>query len=148
MFWFPASPRSSIPSSVGISISHNSSDTETTCTHAYSGGGGFENKWPVSVMSIATPWNLSCFLSYGITNLHGVSYTMSSTGCLAFSIEPALLGAAMVPIWESSKFGRTCPEPLDIAFSAVGPVETYCCMKKPSNSCLMISLILSSRPFL
>jgi hypothetical protein len=30
MYWFLASPRSSIPSSVGISISHDSSETETT----------------------------------------------------------------------------------------------------------------------
>jgi hypothetical protein len=79
--------------------------------------------------------------------LHGVSSTISSTGYLAFAIEPALLGVTTVPIWVSNKFGRTCPRSSNTAFSVLGPAETYCYMKKPRNSCLVISLFLSSRSF-
>jgi hypothetical protein len=92
LYWFLASPRSSIPSSVGLSISHDSLDTETTWTHAYSSNGGFGNTWPLSAMAVPTSRNLSSFLPYGITNLHGVSSTMSYIGCLELAIEPTLLG--------------------------------------------------------
>jgi hypothetical protein len=74
-------------------------------------------------MVVPTSRNLSSFLPYGITNLHGVSSTMSSTGCLAIAIEPTLLGVGMAPIWSSIKFGGTCPELPYTRFSALGPIE-------------------------
>jgi hypothetical protein len=75
---------------------------------------------------------------------------LSSTGWLALAIEPTLLWVGMAPIWASIKFGGTCPEPPDIRFYALGPTKACCCgcMKKPINSCLAISLILSSSCFL
>jgi hypothetical protein len=84
-------------------------------------------------MVVATSQNLSCFLPYGINNLHGVSSTMSSIGYLALAIEPTLLGAVTVLIWASNKFGRTYQGPPNIAFSALGTAETCCCVKKPTT---------------